>query len=390
MSNLVSQCPKCKTSFSITPQQLQMANGDVRCGTCLHVFNAKDQYADTLPQHDNPAPTPEKVLNGKLDETFLDLEDWEEDPNSIFDDLAELDQAQFDAVPEDEEWAKALLDTELEIPKQTEATPVSDTPEPRPTSKHKQVVEISDYQEPEDFNSELDNPQDSPAITDDLENAEADNQPSDEYADSETDAAFYVDDLPAINPLDEILPEYDQPIITDDGNDHPSFTVSKQAPKLGLMGSSFALVLLLTLLGQYIYFNFDLLAKHQQWRPKLAHACSILPCQLPKQIDIKQVQTSNLVIRSHPKHDNALAIDAIITNKAGFDQPFPHLRFVFSDISGNIVAMRSFTPREYLQGEMANIRHMPAGSPVHIALEVVDPGVNAVNYRMEPVNSPTS
>ncbi|MDH0098680.1 zinc-ribbon domain-containing protein, partial [Pseudomonas sp. GD04158] len=36
----VTQCPHCRTSFRVSQAQLAAAHGAVRCGACLHVFNA--------------------------------------------------------------------------------------------------------------------------------------------------------------------------------------------------------------------------------------------------------------------------------------------------------------------------------------------------------------
>ena len=51
--NIITQCPGCKTQFRVTPGQLKVANGQVRCGACLEVFpavpyNHYDKPRDTL------------------------------------------------------------------------------------------------------------------------------------------------------------------------------------------------------------------------------------------------------------------------------------------------------------------------------------------------------
>ena len=43
----ITQCPKCDTTFRITPAQLKVAKGAVRCGACLHVFRASDHFQAT-------------------------------------------------------------------------------------------------------------------------------------------------------------------------------------------------------------------------------------------------------------------------------------------------------------------------------------------------------
>ena len=42
MEPLVTQCPHCKTRFRVTPAQLNIAGGRVRCGACLAVFTGTE------------------------------------------------------------------------------------------------------------------------------------------------------------------------------------------------------------------------------------------------------------------------------------------------------------------------------------------------------------
>ncbi|WP_415902998.1 zinc-ribbon and DUF3426 domain-containing protein [Neptuniibacter sp. QD29_5] len=39
-SSIITQCPSCETQFRVTPGQLKVANGQVRCGACLAIFCA--------------------------------------------------------------------------------------------------------------------------------------------------------------------------------------------------------------------------------------------------------------------------------------------------------------------------------------------------------------
>ena len=52
-TDMVTRCPNCSTSFRITPEQLQVAKGAVRCGSCLHIFKALDQLITPLPTAGN-------------------------------------------------------------------------------------------------------------------------------------------------------------------------------------------------------------------------------------------------------------------------------------------------------------------------------------------------
>ena len=56
MSNMVTRCPQCQTSFKVTEEHLKIANGAVRCGSCLLVFQARQHWVN--PENMASAPTP--------------------------------------------------------------------------------------------------------------------------------------------------------------------------------------------------------------------------------------------------------------------------------------------------------------------------------------------
>lgn len=54
--SLLTRCPRCKTLFRVTPAQLQTRAGTVRCGRCMHVFDAYEALAvDKTPALTAPA-----------------------------------------------------------------------------------------------------------------------------------------------------------------------------------------------------------------------------------------------------------------------------------------------------------------------------------------------
>lgn len=136
------------------------------------------------------------------------------------------------------------------------------------------------------------------------------------------------------------------------------------------------------LAGQYVYYHFDELARDERLRPWFDKVCPLLGCSLPPLVDVSLVKSSNLTVRNHPTHPGALTVDAILYNRATFTQPFPLLELRFEDINGQPLARRSFKPGEYLAGELAGRTDMPPQTPIHISLEIVDPGTQAVNYSL--------
>ena len=136
------------------------------------------------------------------------------------------------------------------------------------------------------------------------------------------------------------------------------------------------------LAGQYIWYHFDELARQDQYRPWFQQICPQVGCQVPSRVDIARIKSSNLVVRSHPDFNGALIVDAIIYNRAPFTQPFPLLELRFADLNGQLIASRRFKPTEYLSGELAGKGEMPSQVPIHIALDILDPGPKAVNYSL--------
>ena len=146
------------------------------------------------------------------------------------------------------------------------------------------------------------------------------------------------------------------------------------------------LIMLTALIAQIAWLQFDSLNRTEPYRSYYAVACTVVGCELSPLIDRTEIRAVNLVVRSHPQHEGALIVDAVLQNAANFAQSFPALELIFTDVQDKPVAARRFLPKEYLGGEMAGKRDIPSEQPVHIALEIVDPGPEAVSYRIVIVN----
>lgn len=133
---------------------------------------------------------------------------------------------------------------------------------------------------------------------------------------------------------------------------------------------------------QITYFKFDYFSRVEPYRTAYLFACPVFGCEVPTLIDTSQILATNLIVRNHPDVENALMVDAILINNAQFEQPFPDLILSFSKLDETPVATRHFTPKEYLAGELAGMQYIPERQPVHITLEISDPGPDAVNYTL--------
>lgn len=143
-----------------------------------------------------------------------------------------------------------------------------------------------------------------------------------------------------------------------------------------------SLLALIGLVVQLGWFKFDYFSRVEPYRTAYTFLCPHVGCQVPTLVDTSQISAFNLVVREHPETAGALAVDVMIMNNAPFDQPYPDLVLMFTDLDDKEVASRRFSPKEYLGGEAAGSSHMPQKQPVHLTLDLVDPGETAVNYHI--------
>ncbi|MFP4611111.1 MAG: DUF3426 domain-containing protein [Thiohalophilus sp.] len=151
-----------------------------------------------------------------------------------------------------------------------------------------------------------------------------------------------------------------------------------------LGGSLLILLLLVVLAGQLILFRpLDVYRLLPQSKPYIEQLCQQLPCQFNARRDPTQIRLINRDVRAHPEQADTLLITAALVNQADYQQAYPDLRVTLFDLSGNRVAQRRFTPSDYLGSRYSPFMLMEPGTPLHIKLEVVDPGSDAVNFEFD-------
>ncbi|MFJ2687854.1 DUF3426 domain-containing protein [Pseudomonas sp. NPDC087342] len=395
--SFVTQCPHCQTSFRVSHAQLSVARGVVRCGSCLQVFNAAKQLLEQRAGKDAVKPVapavvepPVRAISQKqwsatemdldsldLDQELARLEQREIQPTTEFGRHRENGlSARRDSVEHDEEpWSDSLFSESAADRAQAVEADQRDT---QAESSKQSRTEPSFSLEPVDLDDEphvpqlrLNDPLDMPLHHDRL---------------SATDAPD--DDLPPIAPLrkrHERSESTERVDALQDLSDDP-LQLDWQKRRSPWGRRFFWLVLILlgagALAGQYVAYHFEELARQDQYRPWFQQLCPQIGCTVPSKVDIAKVKSSNLVVRSHPDFSGALVVDAIIYNRAAFSQPFPLLELRFADLNGHLIASRRFKPGEYLNGDLEGMAEMPPQTPIHIALDILDPGPKAVNYSL--------
>src|SRR5690554_1475724 len=364
-SSLQTQCPKCDTRFRVTDELLGVAGGKVRCGTCMNVFNALEhrviEGGNTVAQ-----PSKKQLGDGSGDEELVFADNPDEDAtegryagskltfsddelSDSFRDVEEPDASGFggadpehDDHPVDESWAEAMLEEVALGPE--------DEPRPEP--------ELAPEPEPE--------PETTPASP----------LPKDEQP-------LTADDDRVGEPVTSrpAKPSQTDNLYQDLRRDPVSVSRGSGGLRTALW-SLVVLVLIGVLVAQVTWFQFDRLSAIPQLRPFYEKGCELAGCTLKPLVDVDAIQSRKLVVRTDPDNRAQLIVDAVILNRAGFEQPFPAIALTFSNLNGDVVAQSVFPPQEYLAGDATGLAAMPVETPVRIAISIRDPGRDAVNYNL--------
>ena len=379
MALFITQCPYCKTSFRTSITQLQSADGMVRCGACVRIFAADDNLVPSadlqtisMPVVSNddsgqlpldgpdepPAPLNHPREPGEEQILTLDLADsltGRLDPSistsTSFWELLEK------AAPEHESALEPVIDADAE--------PVEEFPQATPAAE----VAARIYAPPQH------DPQHDPQQEKPMPTLRATNIDDDFLGDvlhgvsmQHPREHFSAENLAAVHEVATPLEIDWQP--------------PRRSGASTLIMGFLALVLATGLPAQYAWQHRIELSQDQRLRPWLELVCETAGCSLPPLIDLRAISSDELLVRSHTEIANALSITLVFRNNADFAQPFPALELRFTAADNTLVAQRRFLPREYLNEELAGMQMMPPDAPVQIALEILDPGVRAINYEV--------
>lgn len=325
---MLTTCTECGTRFRLTGQQLRQAEGQVRCSRCGEVFDAfvylsgDDGTPWSLPQ-DEPANSTGAATPAP----------------EVFDQAALSDSAE-----------TSLGDTdELEVAPGKRVEPRIDDLFADLDVDQDNTADISvDFETPGD---------DRDAVADEVGSLEID--------DTEADAG----DLPDGGPAHRELPPADHVIRSESHSRHRKWWT------LG--------VVLLTLLlgGQWINANRVSLSHNLVIGSSLSALYAMLGHPLPTPEDLDAWQIANTNVTSDPNQAGGLSITGTLANSASFSQSWPLLRVELTNRYGDIMRVRDFLPNQYLPE--SEVTSLPApGSATHFRIDVVDPGPDAVGFKI--------
>jgi predicted Zn finger-like uncharacterized protein len=140
-----------------------------------------------------------------------------------------------------------------------------------------------------------------------------------------------------------------------------------------------AIALAIFFLGQIGYWqNVDVLPR--TW---VNSFCKAVGCDENNTRNLTAIKILNRNIYSHPNEKDALLITTSFVNQSTTAQAFPLLEITLLDTHGQTVAVRRFSPKDYLVNKSLADTLMPPNQPVGARLEVLDPGSKVIAYEFE-------
>lgn len=444
---IVTECPECETRFNVSEGQLKLADGKVRCGACLRVFDARAQqpysqdsvqtdssaqqskpeqayslhvrHADT-PQTDAPSRTaasqaqapdaaaqsfdpdaplevsslPHAAGQGSAHAQGLDTAlDRSLGPPSVGPPSVEPSPAGPSAagpIP-----IAGLLRTPSALPEQEPVQPAAQQParpqaEPfagMPSSEATSHEQAGTHTEGD---TETATParnrdtaaQDTTATQSALPMVDATQTAQPETA-TETETtppevpqtAAPLAETPKPQGLAALQDLHAEPLELT----HPPAPAPAGAILGWSLGCLAACVLLASQLAWYNRIEWSRVPALTEYYDIL---CNQVECAIPPRQAIELIRNRQLVVRAHPRFEDALSIDLLLENTADFTQPFPAIELSFSDIRGRTVARRVLQPQDYLDDALNPLK-MEHSQPFQVNLAILDPGRRAVSYEVQ-------
>ncbi len=334
----ITHCPNCQTQFFVSEDQLKQHGGLVRCGQCLHVFNAKEQFVPTssTPIPDSPAP---------------------EEPTATEVPTAALAPAN-STVPST--WPKIDLSFE-------EAAPSTHNPEAKAESATPAAAQSG------------------------AASAEIHTAPANEHATSTTAHTGALAELPHDPTSIAEHPPNDTAVLNFSHHHANDFNeLAKHAKRDGKKNTSHrwlwalgTFVLLLSAVAQSTYFLRNTIAiYYPNLKPQLMQACQHLKCsiELPKQIEWIVIDDSDM--QEDLEHTGVMRLSSSLFNKAGFVQAYPNLELTLTNTDDSAVLRRVFKPTEYLPPNTDIAAGFSAGNEIKVKLAITTQDVSVAGYRL--------
>lgn len=334
-------CPKCALTLVITAADLRVAQGYVRCGRCLNVFNALARLSEDRPAAAPESP-PQTIAAGSPEQEPA----RGPEPATTIDDTGEIEI----------EIDPSVVVTAARAP----AAP------PRIPEPEAQVSE----------------PGPAAPLSVASTRTSASSSLGQEAAPAE------VPDEPAAPPEQAEAPLPAESTDAQQTNTPPqrpesTFELGTRRPRASLGWKIGAGALAAVLALQIVNHYRDALAARPALSGSLNTVYSALGVKLAPRWNIHAYDVRQLGASVAGAPAGEIIVRASVKNSANRAQPLPLLRVLLQDRFGNRIAARDVPPHEYLPSSVATSALLAAGSRVDATMVFVDPGPQAVGFEID-------
>ena len=361
---LVAACPKCGTRFRVAPELLDVANGQVRCGACLTVFDGRAEVVPALPEAaaavapvvppEAPAAAAPAPLEQAVDSAF---------PLNAPPRAPPHPQTPLGPPTPPGAGLDAPLDPPEPLGPQTPLGPRS-VGRPRFAAENPVAGAVED-----------------PRLT---ETATAGTEPrpkapSSPQARMSARAALAASAMPK-----STLPTRpsDPAPATAHAAPPPAAEradTERDAERAGTGLLFAALGLLVALVVSVFGLRFDAWSLSPGTRGVYEVACDLIGCDLPSP-NAPAAWDFRAKAVARPGPPEPLTLDVELVNKAPYRQRLPTVEVRFTNAAGELIAEERLTPRDYEAARPA--QRMAPGKPKSLQLRLSDPGAAASVYRV--------
>lgn len=338
-------CPKCVLTLVVTAADLRVAQGYVRCGRCLNVFNALGRLSE-----ERPTAAPPESPDAAPEESLQPAPSAPAPAQS----LESTDAAAAASAAEDTGEIEVELDADsiLATSAHAAAAPVPDATQPEPTVAAATEMEAAQPESAAPWSAQ---PESSPL-------AEAPGTPQ-------------TADTSAAPDVSQTNTQQEQP--------EAAFELAPRRPRAGLAWTLGAGALAVALALQVVNHYRDALAANAALTGPLSAVYSVLGVKLAPRWDIRAYDVRQFGAAVTGATTGEIVVRASVKNSASRAQPLPLLRVTLQDRFGNRIAARDVPPSDYLPSSGARSALLPAGGRVDATMELVDPGSQAVGFEID-------
>lgn len=353
LAPLIRACPKCGTRFRVAAELLDVAEGKLRCGACLAVFDGR---AQSVGRDDQPASAPAKATGADaLVESVL-------------------------RPPENPRPTTATERTEqVEVAARPPPAPVEPSLPERPADPKPPPAAIGGARlsfAAEGASGALEEDRRAPLPTE-----VRPKPPSSPQARMGARAALAASALPKTappavrsdDPLESGLAAPPRPAGQAGGKERSERQRGAAGPFLGC-GALFAL-LVFAVFG----LRFDAWSLRSELRPAYEVACEVIGCRLASP-NAPTAWTLHTKAVARPGPPEPLTLELELVNTAPYRQALPTVAVRFTDDGDELIAEEQSAPRDY-QAERPAQRMAP-GKPKALRIRFPDPGPEATRYRI--------